>query len=67
MHNLLQAKLEEAIQSWADNNCESIEWPQDILTGEDTVYLMAMAAGAVFEAVVESQRSAVREGMLAEV
>jgi len=64
MNTMLQAKLEEAIQKWADDNCESDEWPQDTWTGADTVLLMTEAARAVFDAVVKSQEYAIREGLL---
>jgi hypothetical protein len=65
MNTLLQAKLEEAIQGWADDNCESSAWP-DGWTGADTVLLMTEAARAVFDAVMEVQEYAIREGMLAQ-
>lgn len=64
MNTLLMAKLEEKIQEWADDNCESDVWPPNVWTGEDTVLLMAKAASAVLDAVVNSQEYAIREGML---
>jgi hypothetical protein len=65
MNTLLMAKLEEKIQQWADDNCESDTWP-DGWTGGDTVLLMTEAARAVFDAVMEAQEHAIREGVLAE-
>ena len=65
MNTQLKALLERKIQEWADENCKSAEWP-DGWTGENTVFLMAEAASAVFDAVMEAQEHAIREGMLAE-
>jgi NAD(P)H-hydrate repair Nnr-like enzyme with NAD(P)H-hydrate epimerase domain len=62
MNTLLMAKLEEKIQEWADDNCESDAWPR--WTGMDTILLMTEAARAVFDAVMEAQEYAIREGFL---
>ena len=61
----LKAGLEKAIQEWVDTNCEKSQWPNCYFGGE-TVPLMTEAAAAVFDAVVEVQEYAIREGFLEE-
>ena len=56
----LYANLEEAIQKWADENCEDF----DFFWGNDTVKYMSQAAAAVLEATSEAQESAKDEGYL---
>lgn len=55
------ADLEAAIDQWANDACETIDWP-DVVVGNQTISLMAIAARAVFEACEESQQFAIREG-----
>jgi len=66
MNTQLKALLQQKIQEWAVDNCTKNIWP-DGWTGADTVLLMTEAARAVFDAVIEVQEYAIREGMLAEV
>lgn len=62
----LQYQLEQAIQKWADDNCESDKWPQEIVFGNRTVDNMAAAAAAVFDGILDAEKYGVREGLLKE-
>ena len=60
MKTKLYLALEQAIQKWADENCETNDWPIRY-TGGQTTALMAKAAASVFDAVIEFQEYAERE------
>ena len=61
----LKAMLEDAIDAWVDQGVDTDDWP-DAYLGADTIMLMADAAAAVFDAVVEVQGHAIAEGYLVE-
>ena len=61
MKTKLKATLEAAIEKWMADNGETDEWP-DCYFGSESTTLMAEAAAAVFNAVVEFQQYAKAEG-----
>lgn len=60
----LYAELTKAIQVWLDTNVDADDWPADVIVGDNTGELMALAARAVFDACRESQAYAIREGFM---
>ena len=56
----MQLRLEEAIQTWANISCEDNH--DKIMWGSETIIHMTKAVVAVYDAVLESQIHAIREG-----
>ena len=48
------------MQSWINKSCEDDAWPPEIITGPQTASLMTEAAAAVFDAIVDAEKNAVR-------
>lgn len=63
MTNQQLEALEALINKWVDEHCQDPDWP-DIIVGNKTVEHMAYAARSVFEACLESQNYARREGFM---
>lgn len=55
----LKNSLIDAIQKWADKNCDKDKWPE-IIVGDETIYHMASAAESVFDACLESQQYGIK-------
>ena len=61
----LLSSLDSTMQEWLEKQCQSGEfWPQDIITGETTAYLMARAAFAVLEGIEDALLFGEREKLL---
>ena len=61
----LKAKLQDAIEHWAGEGVDGNDWPAAYFGGE-TLCLMTGAAASVFDAVIEFQQYAVKEGFFDE-
>lgn len=59
----LKARLYEKMDEWVNEESEGEYWP-NIYEGGKTSDLMAEAASAVFDAVVEFQKYAEEDGIL---
>lgn len=62
MNTKLKAELEGHIDEWMSENCESGEWPNELVC-EDIAADMAEAAARVFDASMKSQQFAAREAV----
>ena len=58
-----KARLLNTIEQWVETECRKSDW-EDVIWGRKTTRLMTDAAIAVFDAVVESQEYAIRQGYL---
>jgi hypothetical protein len=57
MKSRLLATLQDAIQTWANNECEAADWPS-LWMYDALVVDMAKAAAAIFDATIASQEFA---------
>lgn len=62
MNTKLKAELEDHIDEWMSENCESGEWPNELVY-EDLAADMAEAAARVFDASMKGQQFAAREAV----
>ena len=60
----LKAKLEEAIERWAERIAESPDFEaMNVILGEKTIGIMVDAAFAILAACADSQQAAIETGL----
>jgi len=61
------ADLKDVLQNWVNDICEEDDWiALNVIVGDETVNMMALAAWCVLRACAESQNYAISEGYLNE-